>query len=141
MHWNSRISGLLLGSMHFIRGSVSYDFSLSCSGPSQSFGAYYAMETSATTFLYFSLLPKELRLRIWFLALPVRVIEQVWNNKKMRCEFVTEVPSILQSCHEPRAAFMRRADSDADTLVYRQCNDVRPFYFCKLDTIYVRRQR
>ena len=98
------------------------------------------METFASTFSHFSRLPKELRLRIWYLALPVRTIEQVWDNKKMHWEFATEVPSILQSCYEPRAAFIRSADSDANTLVYLKCIDVRPFYFCKLDTIYVRRQ-
>jgi hypothetical protein len=77
------------------------------------------------TFPSFRQLPKEIRLHIWFLALPARTIEEVWNNSKLQYEFISiPMPSVLQCCREPRQAFTA----------------VRPFYCSELDTIYVRRQ-
>ena len=87
-----------------------------------------SMEPLFSTFQPFARLPKELRLQIWRLALPARTIEQTWNNSKLQWEFVAKVPRLFQCVYEVRD-------------VYREIDDVLPFYFCStLDTIYVRRQ-
>jgi hypothetical protein len=80
-----------------------------------------------STFPSFRRLPKEIRLRIWFLALPARTIEEVWDNSNLQYEFISipkKIPSVLQCCSEPRQAVAA----------------VQPFYCSELDTIYVRRQ-
>jgi 2EXR family len=83
------------------------------------------METPLSIFLPFTRLPKELRLKIWYLTLPARTIEQTWNNSKCQWEFDAKVRNVLQ---------------DAQAL-YRKFDDVQPFYFCpEVDTIYVPRQ-
>ncbi|KAH8653960.1 hypothetical protein BGZ60DRAFT_533054 [Tricladium varicosporioides] len=100
------------------------------------------MENSTPTFYRFSLLPKELRLKIWGLALPGPcTIEQVWNHSKVKWEFVRGIPAVLQASSEARTEFLRNADGLVRPSVYWCIMDVRPFCFCyELDTIYVRRQ-
>jgi hypothetical protein len=100
------------------------------------------MENGTSTFPYFPLLPKELRLRIWALALPGPcTIEQVWNQSKAQCEFVRDIPAVLQASSEARIVFLRTSDKPVPSSSYRCIMDARPFYFCyELDTIYVPRQ-
>ena len=99
------------------------------------------MENPTQTFLYFPRFPKELRLKIWALALPGPLtVEQVRNHSKMKWEFVREIPALLQACSESRTEFLRNGGPGGSS-VYRCIMDVRPFYFCyELDTIYVRPQ-
>jgi hypothetical protein len=103
---------------------------------------FSCMENSTPTFPYFPLLPKELRLKIWGLALPGPcTIEQVWNQSKAQCEFVRGIPAVLHASSEARKEFLRTPDEPVASSAYRCIMDVRPFCFCyELDTIYVPRQ-
>lgn len=100
------------------------------------------MENTTPTFPEFPRFPKELRLRIWALALPGPcTIEQVWNYSKVKWEFVRKIPAVLQACSESRTEFLRNENVQGVSLVYQRIMDVRPFYICyDLDTIYARRQ-
>ena len=100
------------------------------------------MENPTQTFLCFPRFPKELRLKIWALALPGPLtVEQVRNHSKMKWEFVREIPALLQACSESQTEFLRNGDGPGGSSVYRCIMDARPFYFCyELDTIYVRPQ-
>ena len=96
------------------------------------------METSFSTFVPFSRLPVELRLKIWRLALPARTIEQTWNNPKRQWEFgVVGFESLSKDAARAWCTGWRTLG--APPYPYRRIDDVRPFYFCsELDTIYVR---
>jgi hypothetical protein len=100
------------------------------------------MENATQTFSRFPQFPKELRLRIWTLALPGPcTIEQVWNCSKLTWEFIRETPAVLQACSESRAEFVRSGDGPSASPRYQCIMDTIPFYFCyAIDTIYVRRQ-
>ena len=103
------------------------------------------METPLSIFLPFPRLPQELRLEIWRFALPARTIEHTWNNSEFQWEFDAKVPSVLQTVSEARAAFF---NTDSPTaLKYGMkvegenlVDDIRPFYYSKLDTLYVRHE-
>ena len=54
-------------------------------------------------FSLFLSLPRELRLRIWALALPsYSLIRRVWNNDKFSHALQRRVPPVLQACSESR---------------------------------------
>ena len=93
------------------------------------------MATSTETFLYFSRFPIELRLKIWTLALPgPRIIKPVWNHLRVKWEFNSEIPAVLQACSESRIELWKESG-----LLHLYIKDIRPFYFrYKLDTIYLR---
>jgi hypothetical protein len=93
------------------------------------------METPFSTFVPFTRLPVELRLKIWRLALPARTIEQTWNNPKRQWEFkVVGFESLSKNAARAWCTDWRTLG----TLPYRRIDDVRPFYFAEIDTIYVR---
>jgi len=97
------------------------------------------MENTTLSFPHFPQLPKELRLRIWGLALPGPcIITQVWNQAKAQCEFVRNIPAVLHASSEARVEFLRTPDKPVASPAYVCIMDVKPFYFCyALDTIYV----
>ena len=93
------------------------------------------METTLSTFLPFTRLPQELRMKIWRLAL-ARTIEQTWNNSKFQWEFNAEVPSILQAAYEARVAcFNTESPTTLRVKGENLVDNIRPF-----DTLYVRRE-
>ena len=100
------------------------------------------MENTTPTFPQFPRFPKELRLRIWALALPGPcTIEQIWNQSRVQCEFVRDIPAVLQASSEARTEFLGAVDNRVAPFAYVRIMDVRPFYFCyALDTIYIPRQ-
>jgi hypothetical protein len=107
------------------------------------------METRLSIFLLFKRLPPELRLKIWRLAL-ARTIELTWNNSKWRWQFDAKVPSCLQTVYEARAAFLNtysmidlkygKKFREAEVEGADEVEDIRPFCYSKLDTLYVRRE-
>jgi hypothetical protein len=61
-------------------------------------------------FTTFSKLPIELRLKIWAMALPERVIEVMWTAQNNRFYHQTPVPTLFHVCQESRLLAMSHYD-------------------------------
>ena len=93
------------------------------------------MSSRAASFDLFSLLPAELRLEIWRLSCPQRVVEVFYAAEQDRCLTPSTPPAILHTCRESRNEGLRIFRRSFGT---RSCEP--RIYFCPhLDTLYLPR--
>ena len=86
-------------------------------------------------FGFFSLLPVELRLDIWRLSCPQRIVEVFYAAEQDRCLTTSTPPAILHTCRESRNEGLRIFRRFFGT---RSCES--RIYFCPhLDTLYLPR--
>jgi hypothetical protein len=85
----------------------------------------------------FASLPAEIRLEIWRLSCPRRVVEVIYNCEKDRCRTSAATPSVLHACQESRHEALRLYKRLFGTKSHRAS-----IYFCSdLDVLYIPRPK